>query len=87
MILVTKASGEMEAFTSEKLEKSLRSAGAGEQLVQEIVADILDWIYEGVTTKKIYARAFALLRKKKTVAAMRYNLKQAILELGPTGYP
>ncbi|MDD2571488.1 MAG: restriction endonuclease [Bacteroidales bacterium] len=87
MIKVTKASGETEVFDSQKLERSLRNAGAAEELIQAIVADILDWIFEGVTTKKIYARAFSLLRRKKTVAAMRYKLKQAIMEMGPTGYP
>ncbi len=87
IILVTKASGEKEAFKIEKLEGSLRNAGAGNDIIDEIVADIMSWAYDGVTTKKIYTRAFSLLSRKKTVPALRYKLKQAIMELGPTGYP
>ena len=38
-------------------------------------------------TSDIYRRAFSLLRKKEPYTANRYNLKKAILDLGPTGYP
>lgn len=85
-ILVRKASGADEPFSTEKLQNSLRNAGADADRIREIVSDIEEWIYPGVTTKKIYARAFAMLHREKTVAAIRYKLKQAILELGPTGY-
>jgi Holliday junction resolvase len=86
-ILVKKASGETEPFVSKKLEQSLRNAGANNKVVKEIVSDIESWIFDGVTTKKIYSRAFSLLCRRKTKAALRYKLKQAILQLGPTGYP
>ncbi len=39
------------------------------------------------STKKIYRRAFALLRKEATPAAARYSLKRSVMNLGPTGYP
>lgn len=87
IIQVKKASGETEEFSLEKLERSLRNAGAGNQLTEEILTDIQDWIYEGITTKKIYNRAFALLHRESVRSGLRYKLKQAIMELGPTGYP
>jgi hypothetical protein len=87
IILVTKASGEKEAFATAKLERSLINSGASHDLVKEILADIMVWIYDGVTTRKIYSRAFALLHRSQALAALRYKLKQAIMELGPTGYP
>jgi hypothetical protein len=86
-ILVRKASGAEEPFSQKKLENSLRAAGAGETSIAEIIKDINDWIYTGVTTKKIYSRSFQLLKRLKGVASMRYRLKQAMMELGPTGYP
>ena len=86
-ILVTKASGEKESFKTRKLIGSLERAGADDDTIREIVADIVGWAYEGITTKKIYARAFSLLRRKKAVPALRYKLKRAIMDLGPTGYP
>lgn len=86
-IFVKKASGEEEPFDINKLKSSLDNAGADEKIIKEIVADIEDWLYTGITTKKIYSRAFLLLRRKKIKTALRYKIKQAILQLGPTGYP
>lgn len=87
IILIKKASGVEEEFSTEKLERSLLNAGARQETVSDIVADIENWIYPGVTTKKIYARAFSRLHRDKTSSSLRYRLKQAIFELGPTGYP
>ncbi len=87
VILIRKASGDEEPFSTTKLERSLVNAGAQEDTVLKIVADIENWIYPGVSTKKIYTRAFSMLRCEKTISSLRYRLKQAILELGPSGYP
>lgn len=86
-ILIKKASGDQEHFRVEKLERSLRNAGAENETIQKIIIDISNWIYSGVTTKEIYRRAFTILRRDKRSPAIRYRLKRAILELGPTGYP
>ncbi|MDY0253588.1 MAG: restriction endonuclease [Tenuifilaceae bacterium] len=86
-IQITKATGEKEAFQSEKLTESLKRAGANEKLIADIVAEVEKWLTEGVSTKKIYAKAFTLLRKKHSSFAARYSLKNALMELGPTGYP
>ena len=85
--LVTKASGDQEPFSEQKLKSSLRKAGASEASISYIVNDIKDWLYDGVSTHKIYARAFKLLRQKRGSLAARYKLKKAIMELGPTGFP
>jgi len=87
MPLVKKASGEMQPFSADKLISSLRRSGAGEEVIGEIVDDIAGWVDDGMSTGKIYARAFMLLRKKKHSIAARYSLKKAMMELGPSGYP
>ena len=87
LILVTKASGDAEPFEIKKLERSLMNAGADSSVIEKILMDISDWIFTGVTTRQIYSRAFSILRRNKTNSAMRYRLKKAIMELGPTGYP
>jgi translation initiation factor 2 beta subunit (eIF-2beta)/eIF-5 len=86
-IFITKASGEQEPFRIEKLKQSMRKAGATEDVIEQVADDIGSWIVDGIPTRKIYARAFSLLRKKKRPVASRYKLKQAIMELGPTGHP
>ena len=86
-ITIVKASGEVVLFSLTKLKKSLKRTGADEALVSEILKIVQDELYEGITTKEIYNRAFALLKKKKNVFASKYKLKKAIYELGPTGFP
>lgn len=86
-ILVRKASGESQPFSTKKLIASLERAGADFDVIDHIVSDVHSWLTTGVTTKKIYDRAFSLLRSNKYTTASRYGLKKAILEMGPTGYP
>lgn len=84
---VQKASGETEPFSVSKLISSLESTGAGQDEIEQIVHNISKWIFNGVTTRQIYKRAYDLLQQKKTHLASRYKLKKAIMELGPTGFP
>jgi len=86
-ILVRKASGESQPFSTKKLIASLERAGADFDVIDHIVSDVHSWLTNGVSTKKIYDRAFSLLRSNKYATASRYGLKKAILEMGPTGYP
>ncbi|OGU59007.1 MAG: AT hook motif [Ignavibacteria bacterium GWF2_33_9] len=86
-ILVKKNSGDEEFFEVSKLEASLKRAGAESNISKKIVNDIANWIYPGISTKRIYSHAFSLLRKQKVAAALKYKIKNAIMELGPSGYP
>lgn len=86
-ILIKKASGEVEAFERKKLAESLRRAGADETSVTEITEAIVDWLKDGVTTKRIYSHAYSLLSKQKTAASARYKVKYALMQLGSSGYP
>jgi len=84
---VIKSSGERAKFSLTKLRRSLQRSGADETLVNQIVDQVRDELYHGISTKEIYNRAFTLLKKKKSVFASKYKLKKAIYELGPTGFP
>lgn len=86
-ITVTKASGERDVFKVDKLRRSLKHSGAGDEVIEHIVMDITSSLHDGITTQEIYKRAFALLRKNSRSTAARYKLKNAIMELGPSGYP
>ncbi|KYG79307.1 ATPase [Roseivirga seohaensis] len=86
-VFITKASGEKAPFSPAKLKLSLERAGAGSSMIDRIVSEIEAQLFEGMSTKKIYSQAFSMLRKHSKPAAGRYKIKQAILELGPTGYP
>ncbi len=84
---VTKYSGETEEYDESKLRQSLRSAGADSVLVDYISGEIQDMLYEGISTQKIYKEAFRLLKSESQRSAGRYKLKEALFELGPSGYP
>ncbi|RNL85377.1 ATPase [Sinomicrobium pectinilyticum] len=86
-IIITKASGEQVDFSYEKLRASLQHTGAGDQLIERIIRTVRNELYPGISTREIYNRAFAMLRKDTSVFASKYKLKNAIFELGPTGFP
>ena len=86
-IVVIKATGEKDKFSLNKLRNSLQRTGANNAIVDEIINVVRDELYQGISTKQIYNRAFALLKKKQPFYASKYKLKKAIYELGPTGFP
>lgn len=86
-IIIIKESGDKAIFNRDKLRSSLQKSGASESSIQIIINEIESILFDGITTKEIYKRAFALLRKHSRPTASRYKLKKGILELGPSGFP
>jgi hypothetical protein len=86
-IYVVKASGDRVVFEQSKLERSLDKAGAGQDIIAEVITKLEGQLYDGITTKKIYRQAYNILNKLSKRGAGRYRLKEAIFELGPSGYP
>jgi len=86
-IEIIKSSGRKVKFSLEKLKTSLKHTGADQKTVNQIIDKVRDELYQGISTKEIYNRAFALLKNKKSYLASKYKLKKAIYELGPTGFP
>jgi hypothetical protein len=86
-ILIIKQSGEQQPFSEDKLILSMLNAGAPEEIAREVLSEIKPMLYEGITTRLIYRNAFRMLRKKMRSVAARYSLKNAIMELGPSGFP
>lgn len=84
---ITKSSGEKAKFSITKLRSSLERTGADKEIVHQILNTVRDELYQGISTKEIYNRAFAILKKKKSYLASKYKLKKAIYEFGPTGFP
>jgi len=84
---VIKWNGDTEWFRSEKLANSLKRAGASDEIIQRIVSHVEQELEDGMKTSEIYQHAFDLLKKNMPVVAARYDLKKAIMRLGPSGYP
>lgn len=86
-IHVQKASGKMETFSENKLRSSLIRSKATYEEANSIISQLQSEIVNGISTNKIYSLAFRLLKKQNTHNASRYNLKNGMMELGPSGYP
>ena len=86
-IEIIKSSGKKVEFSLKKLKTSLKRTGADQATINQIINIVRDELYQGISTKEIYNRAFSLLKKKKSYLASKYKLKKAIYELGPTGFP
>jgi hypothetical protein len=84
---IVKADGSKETFSPERLTSSLERSGAKPFAAERITKTVTDTIAPGTSSKEIYSRAFALLRKETRPVAARYALRRALLELGPSGHP
>src|SRR5271157_2912359 len=85
-IQVVKEDGTREPFSEDKVKNALRRAGLSGKEVQEILKSLRGKMHDGITTKKIYALTYELLEDMKPEVSHRYNLKRALLEIGPEGY-
>ncbi len=83
---VIKSDGEEQKFSPFKLRRSLRRAGVDAQTIDDIVADVSKGRGK-VTTNDIHKKTYKKLVKCDRPMAARYNLKRALSELGPSGYP
>ncbi len=84
---VKKSHGEQVLFDDKKLRLSLLRAGASEELIATIIDQVMAETESLTTTKIIYNKAYKHLKKASNKLAGKYRLKEAILQLGPSGYP
>lgn len=86
-IQVTKASGVLEPFSEDKIRQSLKRAGAQPSVIDKILVQLTGRLSEGVTTRAIYREVFDLLNQYQSGQGYHYSLKDALMQLGPSGYP
>jgi len=88
MINVIKATGEKELFNEEKLRASIQRAGVPNELQDSAINHIKLKLYDGIPTLEIYKHVGEFLgNSSHPFTRTKYSLKQAIMDLGPTGYP
>lgn len=87
MIKIIKASGEEVFYDRKKIVHSLQRAGASREVIQQVLAETEKELFNGIHTKAMYKIVFRNLKKMSRHTAGKYHLKNAIMELGPTGFP
>jgi hypothetical protein len=88
MLSVIKSTWEKEPFSEEKIKTSLRRARVPEDVQEHVLSQVTKTAYDEMPTSKIRHEITSYLsRSHVPFTRSLYNLKQAILQLGPTGYP
>ncbi|MDO8601185.1 MAG: restriction endonuclease [bacterium] len=83
---IIKASGISQRFSAEKLYSSIKRAGVKPSLAEEISKTVAKGIKAGADTGEILSQTLSSLKKENPILAAKYNLKKAIMELGPAGF-
>ncbi|MBP9670497.1 restriction endonuclease [Candidatus Woesebacteria bacterium] len=86
--LVTKVDGTTEPYNEEKIRTSASRVGVPEGLQDQMLQSIRDRLYDGIKTNEIFQMIKEFLKHSESpYLAMKYNLKDALSQLGPSGYP
>lgn len=85
-IYIKNIQGERELFSLGKVLRSAKRVGASDQEAKRIAAVIEQEAYSGMKTTEIFSKVREMLEKKDQKAVMRFNLREAMRKLGPTGY-
>lgn len=86
---VVKGNGEIEPFKISKLRTSLSNSGASDPVIKSVVQELEEQglFRDGITTRKLYDEAYKHLKSQSDHVAGRYKLKQALFDMGPSGFP
>lgn len=88
MISVIKANGIPEPFDEAKVLSSIKRARIPESLQHEVLTSIKKKLYNNIPTSEIYGTIVdSLGQSEAPYSRASYSLKQALMQLGPTGYP
>lgn len=85
-IKVINSLGEEELFSERKVLRSLKKAGANSAIAWRVIGNLKSQLYQGIPTAEIFKIARQELKKEEPAAALKFNLKQAIRNLGPDGF-
>lgn len=87
-IYVIKHNGERELFSEEKVLNSMKRVGLDPSIQPKVLEHIQQRLHPEIETSEIFAHIREFLHKNNQQKALiKFNLKQAIFDLGPTGFP
>lgn len=85
---VNKVDGTTEPYNEEKIRRSATRVGVPEGLQDDMLQSIRDRLYDGIKTNEIFLMIKEFLKGSDAPhLAMKFNLKDALSQLGPSGYP
>jgi len=85
---VIKADGSRQPYQEIKVINAIRRAGIPKQLQQQVLDHVNTKMYDQIPTSEIYHHVLEYLdASPEPFSQSKFSLKQAIMQLGPTGYP
>ena len=85
-IMIKKGDGRIVPFDERKIIQSLRRSGSDKKSADAVLKEVTKRLKPNMTTATIFQIVREELSKKKPAAAARYNLRTAIIKLGPAGF-
>lgn len=87
-VKVIKVNGEKEDYSEDKIRSSASRVGVPRDLQDQMIGEIRSKLYDGIKTAEIFRIIKSYLASSDSPhLAAKYNLKKALAELGPSGYP
>lgn len=86
-IYIINSRGDKELFSSKKVFNSARRVGASKEAAKKIASLIEKQAYSGMKTSEIFKKVKELLFKEDLTSGLRFNLKEGMRKLGPSGFP
>ena len=88
-ITVIKRDGSRVSFDDLRVIRSMERSGVPKELYDRVLAHIKERVQRDntITTDEIFYHIREFLVRKDKKSALRFNLRQGIFELGPTGFP
>jgi len=83
---VIKSTGALERFDHKKIYNTIRAAGGSKKLASLAVKEVKRKFKKNSSSEEILKFLVGYLKQEPGVS-QRYNLKRAIMALGPTGFP
>lgn len=85
--LIRKKDGTTQPFDQNKFIHSLERTGLSTDTASQIAKDVLIHFGSDTSTRDLKRKTHSVLYKRHPEAAGRYRLKDALMKLGPTGFP
>lgn len=88
MIQVKKLSGQLEPFSEDKVLSSIKRIGIPQEQQQEVLKHVNSILFDGISSSAIHNHIAEFLAKSsQPFLKSKYSLREAVMNLGPSGYP
>ena len=83
---IIKGNGTRVEYDEERVRANIRRTGASSEIAQKVLDDIRSKVFEGMHTSALHELVKKSLQQHSVCHACRYNLRDALLRLGPAGF-